>query len=158
MKKIDGFEKYSITRDGRVWSWKSNKFLSHGLAGKGYPNVVLWKDGKGYGRHIHRLMAETYIPNPDNKREVNHKDGNKENNFLYNLEWVTSSENRLHAYEIGLQGSGEDHCNAKLTQLQVDYIRQQYATGKYTMKRIANVFGVSESNISVIIRNVKWKK
>ena len=52
---------------------------------------------------IHRLVAEIFIPNPENKREVNHKDGNKHNNSVNNLEWVTTSENRIHAYKSGLQ-------------------------------------------------------
>ena len=158
MKKIDGFENYSVTRDGRVWSWKSKIFLSSGLAGRGYPNVVLYKDGKGHPKLVHRLVAQAYIPNPDNKPEVNHKDGNKENNYLNNLEWATSSENRYHGYKIGLHGSGEDHHMAKLTQMQVDYIRDQYSTGKYNYQRLANAFKVSYSNIAHIITNRKWKK
>lgn len=158
MKKIDGFEKYSVTRDGRVWSWNRNKFLAHSYHGKGYPAVILYKDGKGYARSIHRLMALAYIPNPDNKPEVNHKDGDKRNNYLYNLEWATTSENAKHAYDIGLQGSGEDHHQAKLTQLQVDYIRQQYSTGKYTYQRIADVFRVSVAAIAFIINKKRWKK
>jgi hypothetical protein len=157
MEKIKDFEKYSITRDGRVWSWHRNLFLSPGLAGKGYPMVVLFRDGKPYNRLIHRLMAQTYIPNPENKREVNHKDGNKQNNFLNNLEWATPHENRLHGYKIGLHGSGENHHQAKLKQSQVDYIREQYATGKYTFARIANVFGVSTSLIQKIVNRIKWK-
>ena len=157
MEKIKDFEKYSITRDGRVWSWHRNLFLSPGLAGKGYPMVVLFKDGKPHNRLVHRLMAQAYIPNPDSKPEVNHKDGDKTNNFLNNLEWVTSHENRLHGYKLGLHGSGENHHQAKLKQAEVDYIREQYASGKYTFARIAKAFGVSTSLISKIVKRVKWK-
>ena len=157
MENIKDFEKYSITRDGRVWSSKRNIYLSAGLAGKGYPMVVLWQYGKPYARLIHRLMAQAYIPNPENKPEVNHKDGDKTNNFLNNLEWATSRENRLHGYKLGLHGSGENHHQAKLKQSQVDYIREQHATGKYTFTRIAKAFGVSTSLISKIVARTKWK-
>ena len=157
MEKIKDFEKYSITRDGRVWSWHRNLFLSPGLAGKGYPMVVLFKDGKPYNRLVHRLMAQTYIPNPENKPEVNHKDGNKTNNYLNNLEWATPHENRLHGYKLGLHGSGENHHQAKLKQAEVDYIREQYKSGKYTFARIAKAFGVSTSLISKIVARTKWK-
>lgn len=65
----------------------------------GYARVRI----KGKRYKIHRLVAETFIPNPGNKREVNHKDGNKLNNRADNLEWATRSENQKHAYKIGLQ-------------------------------------------------------
>ena len=157
MTPIKDFEKYSITRDGRVWSSKRNIFLSAGLAGKGYPMVVLWKDGKAYARLIHRLLGLAFIPNPENKSEINHIDGDKTNNYLNNLEWATPHENRLHAYRLGLAGSGENHHQAKLKQSEVDYIREQYASGKYTQTRIANVFGVSTSLIQKIVNRIKWK-
>lgn len=157
MKKIEDFPNYSITRDGRVWSSKRNKFLSPGLAGKGYPMVILWMYGKPYSRLIHRLLALAFIPNPENKSEVNHMDGNKQNNYLNNLEWATPHENRLHAYRLGLAGSGENHHQAKLKQSEVDYIREQYKSGNYTQTRIAKTFGVSTSIISKIINRVKWK-
>lgn len=60
------------------------------------------KNGKAYTRSVHRLVASAFIPNPENKREVNHKDGNKENNAVDNLEWVTPSENQTHSYATGL--------------------------------------------------------
>ena len=69
----------------------------------GYARVRI----KGKRYKIHRLVAETFIPNPEDKREVNHKDGNKLNNRADNLEWATRSENQKHAYKIGLQKSSE---------------------------------------------------
>ena len=69
----------------------------------GYARVRI----KGKRYKIHRLVAETFIPNPEDKREVNHKDGNKLNNCVSNLEWCTRSENQKHAYKIGLQKSSE---------------------------------------------------
>lgn len=76
----------------------------------GYCYVVLSKDGTSYNVLLHRLVAEAFIPNPENKPEVNHKDGDKDNNFDWNLEWATPSENIQHAYSLGLQvSSSKDH-------------------------------------------------
>lgn len=65
-------------------------------------HVELWKDNKRTVKMIHRLVAEAFIPNPEGKPQVNHKDGNRYNNTVDNLEWCTSSENNLHAYKTGL--------------------------------------------------------
>lgn len=95
MKQIPGMNgQYSITRDGRVYSHKSKKFLSSTDNGSGYLNVILCVDGKPFHKYIHRLVAETYIPNPKNLPEINHKDENKANNAVENLEWCTSAYNK----------------------------------------------------------------
>ena len=87
MKDIENYEGlYAITRDGRVWSYRSNKFLKPNLVG-GYHQVILCKEGKGKTHYIHRLVAEAYIPNPDGLPQVNHKDEDKSNNCVENLEW-----------------------------------------------------------------------
>lgn len=93
MKDIVGYEgEYAITRDGRVWSYKRKKFLKPGLV-RGYYQVVLCKDGKRKRYYIHRLVAQTFIPNPDNLSQVNHKDENKQNNCVENLEWCDAKYN-----------------------------------------------------------------
>lgn len=68
-----------------------------------YKQVSLWKNNKGTSLYVHRLVAEAFIPNPSNKPEVNHIDGNRQNNHVSNLEWVTSKENSQHAINTGLQ-------------------------------------------------------
>lgn len=68
-----------------------------------YKQVSLWKENKGTSYYVHRLVAEAFIPNPESKPEVNHIDGNRQNNHISNLEWVTSGENSLHASKTGLQ-------------------------------------------------------
>ncbi len=68
-----------------------------------YKEVLLCKDGKATKKYMHRLVAETFIKNEENKKTVNHKDGNKYNNHVDNLEWATHSENINHAYENGLR-------------------------------------------------------
>ena len=94
MKDIKGYEGlYAVTSCGKVWSYKRKKFLKPRDTGKGYLQVDLCKDGKKKECLIHRLLAEVYIPNPENKPCINHKDENKSNNVLQNLEWVTHKEN-----------------------------------------------------------------
>lgn len=93
MKDIKGYEgQYAITSCGKVWSYKRQKFLKPALS-RGYEIVVLCKEGITKNYRVHRLVAEAYIPNPENKPQVNHKDENKENNCVNNLEWVTAEEN-----------------------------------------------------------------
>jgi len=92
---IKDYDGYKITKDGRVWSNKSNKFLSTRIC-NGYEYVKIMKD-----LAIHRIMAQTFIPNPENKPNVNHIDNNRTNNKLENLEWVTQKENcGAHGKEI----------------------------------------------------------
>ena len=94
MKDIVGFEGlYGITRNGNVWSYKSKKFLKPRLNTSGYYQVNLCKDGKGKNFTIHRLVATAFIPNPDNLPEVNHKDEDKSNNCVENLEWMSKIDN-----------------------------------------------------------------
>jgi len=107
-KDIEGFEeRYGITECGKVISKETKRrkysiILKQGFNRKGYAQVVLWKDGKGYARKVHRLVAVAYIKNTNNKECVNHKNGIKSDNNVVNLEWCTSMENTQHARENGL--------------------------------------------------------
>jgi len=105
-KDIKGYEGlYQVSNLGNVRSYykdKEGKILSAGLKPEGYKYVNLHSD-KNKNFYIHRLVALAFIPNPQNKTQVNHINGIKNDNRLDNLEWATSSENRLHAYKIGLQ-------------------------------------------------------
>ena len=101
MKDIIGYEGlYAITSCGKVWSYKSKKFLKPGKRKGGYLYVGLHKDKEVKNYLIHRLVAETYLPNPDNLPCVNHKDENKENNALLNLEWCTYEYNNNYGSRI----------------------------------------------------------
>ena len=94
MKDILGYEGlYAITSCGKVWSYRTKKFLKLRERGGGYLYVGLHKDKKIKNYSIHRLVAEAYLPNPDNLPCVNHKDENNENNALPNLEWCTYEYN-----------------------------------------------------------------
>lgn len=124
-KIIEGFENYQISNTGKVKSlarsfdmpngakyFQEDKILSPGIC-RGYVRASI-AGGKAF--QVHRLVADAFIPNPDNKKQINHIDGNKLNNHVSNLEWVTCSENHLHAYKTGLRFPlvGAKHQNSKL--------------------------------------------
>jgi hypothetical protein len=103
MKQIKGYENYLISPDGRVFSLYTMKFLKLRVTNCGYNQIQLFnKDGYKYFS-VHRLVAEAYIPNLENKEQVNHMDGNKLNNLACNLEWMTRSENQKHCSDTGLR-------------------------------------------------------
>ena len=94
-KEINDFEGYYISNLGRVKSCKrkTEKFIAVKDDTHGYLIVKLWKDNKQYSKKIHRLVAEAFISNPENLRDVNHKDENKHNNCVENLEWISHKDN-----------------------------------------------------------------
>lgn len=94
MKEHPVYRGYFVTEDGRVFSSYTNQFLSQQTDKDGYKRVTLKKHNKKIG--VHKLVAETYILNPENKPQINHIDRDPSNNNLSNLEWVTSKENIMH--------------------------------------------------------------
>ena len=127
-KNIIGFENlYKISSEGKVKSLgngkstnplhKESKLIKTNVSTRGYEKIKLFKDGKRYYFNLHRLVADNFLFNKDGKREVNHKDGNKLNNAVSNLEWVSASENQKHAYEMGLQVARKGSENAQSKQI-----------------------------------------
>lgn len=103
-KVIKDFPNYTIDDSGKVKNIHTGKFLKN-FANRqtSYYQVNLWKNNKGTWKYLHRLLAEHFIPNPLNLPEVNHIDGNRQNNALSNLEWVTGQQNKIHAIQTGLR-------------------------------------------------------
>ena len=104
MRQIKDYMDYLITLDGKVFSMITMKFLKPNIGDRGYLSAQLY-DKKGSSKRclIHRLVAEAYLPNIENKEQVNHMNGIKSDNCLLNLEWNTSSENNKHAFRTGLR-------------------------------------------------------
>lgn len=106
---------YLVSEKGDILNVKRNKLRKHDINKKGYKWLKLQNFNKKW--LVHRLVATLFIPNPDNKPQVNHKDGNKLNNHYSNLEWCTNYENHLHSYKLGRQSP-----NIKLSKEQVLHI------------------------------------
>lgn len=105
-KDIPDYPNYEVSSLGKVRNKKTGKVLAQNTDGKGhYLHVALWKNNVGVTKNVHPLVAKAFVPNPEGKPEVNHKDGNKRNNAADNLEWVTMKENRQHASKMGLYES-----------------------------------------------------
>lgn len=148
---------YWIYSDGRLWSDKSNKFLKDSRGGyrEKYRKYMLYVNKKSVIKYVHRLLMEYFgPPKPFLNAEVNHIDGNTENNNLSNLEWVSSSENTRHAIGAGL------FSRVKLTVSQVKEIKKIFKEQpKYhgQVSDIAKKYGVSQRVISQIKFNKNWK-
>lgn len=144
-------EDYEITKNGEVINLKTGRILKPQPNNKGYLRVQLC--GKRY--FVHRLVAEKYIPNPNNLEQVNHKDGNKNNNAVENLEWVSNQTNRTHAVENGLHLSGEKCPWSKLDWEKVNYIREN---PQIPIKELAGKFNVSDTTIRDAKNFKTWKQ
>lgn len=146
---------YEVDKSGNIYSLIKNKYLKPCITPEGYKQVVLCKEGKHFTKKIHRIVGLSIINNPENFPALNHKDGNKLNNNIENLEWCTFSHNRNHAVKTGLHVSrfGINHPRAKLTEEQVKEIRKFNASNAC----VAQLFNVSIT----VIRNIKsfksWK-
>lgn len=171
---VIGFEGlYQISNQGRVKSlqrMRKNTSKSHCAVNEriifqfiskkeknAYPSVSLWKNNKRYQFHIHKLVALHFLKRKP-KVTVNHKDGIKTNNYVYNLEWATYGENNIHAHQTGLMNPVKGinvHC-AKLNEKKVRQIRDML-TRKIPQRKIATIMGVSRGPIQRIAENKGWK-
>lgn len=147
--------KYSITSTGQVWSHIRNKFLKPDLRGQYYA-VKLGKFGEK--KSIHRLVAEAFVSNPENKPFVNHKDGNKLNNNFNNLEWCTAKENTFHAQQTGLMKIKTFPIFKRQKILDPDHIVcEKFLNGKSAIN-LAKEYGVTRGAIYAILNKNKVKK
>lgn len=168
MKDIKGFEGiYAVNEDGQIWSYprvakrstgdyeKKGQWLVQSPGKVGY-NLVTLYDGKGniYKMAVHRIVAETFL----SRLQVNHKNGIKTDNRVENLEWVTPSQNILHALQKLKVGSarGERSRNAKMTDEKVREMRRLYANGGVTQRELGFLFGLDNSNVSRIVNRQDW--
>lgn len=160
MQPLKGFEdSYLIDDCGNVLSKFTGRPLFKGDNGRGYLQVHLYRDGKHYHKYVHRIVAQQFLPNSKDLPEINHKDGNKQNNHISNLEWVTSSENKFHAFRTGLSKSydkrGEANPRSKLTVTDVHvalHILEKFPNVPY----VAKLFKVKRSTIQSIKSGKNW--
>lgn len=137
--------------NGKSTRLRKGRIIQFGIQNSGYYQAPIWKDNKGYSALVHRLVAEAFIPNPDNKEFVNHIDGNKMNNVVTNLEWVTRLENHQHANKLGLLCKGENHYACKLLWADVLRIRELAQLG-VRVKDLARVFDANPSVVCGIVK------
>lgn len=152
---IRGYEQYAVSDHGRVRNSATDKVLKLRYV-SGYCRVVVYRDRKPKDKRVHRLVAEAFIPNPENKPHVNHIDGDKTNNHVNNLEWVTCSENAAHAASAGLRPNGDDFPQAKLTDDIVREMRRRAVEGE-SYRALAREFGVSFTGARKAINGESWR-
>jgi len=165
-KDIEGTQgDYQISNFGNVKSLRRLKKFKKGIARvfkgsintKGYPTVCIYVNGEFKTTRIHRLVAKSFIPNPENKPEVNHIDGVKTNNNVFNLEWVTGSENVLHAYKNNLMSSETNRRCAKINKKEVVEIRDLYKNKIFKVAELSYLYELSIGGIYNITSNKVWK-
>lgn len=151
-RPIEGYEGYQVSNYGRVKSFRQHKprILRPHINPDSYLVVRFYEKSRYKRLTVHRLVAEAFIPNPDNKRDVNHLDGCKINACASNLEWATRSENMRHAFDTGLNKAqcGEENGMAKLKNSDVVYIREN--PEGLTLEQLAREFGIAPANVSLI--------
>lgn len=159
-KQIKDFNDYEVSEDGEVRSLKYGKetILKGRFSKDGYLRYALRKNGKAYEFKGHRLVAEAFIPNPENKPTINHINGDKTCNKKWNLEWATKKEQIQHAYKLGLKEPIEPK-NKKLTNEQVLEIRKAYKahSKEFGMIALAKKYKVSDATIKRCVNNIYYK-
>lgn len=153
---------YQISNFGKIKSFKNDKVKIRKpyLDKDGYLQIVLSKNGISKWLKIHRLVAEAFIPNLENKPDVDHIFNNKFDNFAGNLRWVTKTENNRYAYETNRVKTGEDNYKAKLTNEQALWCKQVYKPRdkEFGAAALSRKFGVNVRTMCDIVRGKTYKK
>lgn len=153
-RDIKGFENYQVSNLGRIYSKKRRACLKvKRLAGRGYYQIRLSKNGRYYYKNLHRLIAETFIPNPDNYRTVNHINGNKLDNRLSNLEWADDCKQQHEACLLGLRPTTR-HI---LTEEEIIEVYKMYSKGT-PIKEIAELYDTRIQQICKLVKGQRHQK
>lgn len=145
-------------KDGRNHTIKKETIMRFEIDKDGYFRIGLTKNAKQINYYVHRLVAIAFIHNQNNKEQVNHIDGIKNNNNVENLEWVTHKENKAHAAANGLVSDqwGIKNPNSKLTEQEVLLIKKLKEDGM-TYREVSKIIGTSISNVKNIVLGRTWK-
>lgn len=154
---ILGYEGYyKINIDGEIYSCKSKRIIKSHLSKKGYLSIQLFKEGNQKCFRIHRLLATTFIPNPENKPQVNHINGIKTDNRLENLEWATAKENTIHSWSLGLSKSKEGHmkkmCNGNKKKCYIKDMTTNIVECYNSLVDLCDKYGFNDTAMSTAIR------
>jgi|GEM_PF-1593221 len=141
---------------GKGYYTQKGRILKQSKEKNGYLRIALFKDLVNIKYRAHRIVAEVFVPNPEHKDQVNHINGIKTDNRAVNVEWVTASENQIHAVTTGLRPIGEDIYCAKVTENQVLIFREEYASG-LSVPEIFRKHNVSRHLVNRIVKNKSWK-
>lgn len=152
-KCITEFPEYEVSSLGRVR--RDTRVLCPSLIPADYPRVTLCVGGTLNYRLVHRLVAEAFIPNPESKPQVNHRNAVKHDNRVENLEWCSASENQDHAYRLGLKVCGEADPRHKLTIEEVREIRQ--LRGCVSQRELARRYKISQTQIWAVQTGKNWR-
>lgn len=160
-KPIKGYEKcYEISSTGRVRNIRNGRIKKPFDNKCGYLKVTL-QDGANHTmkKYVHRLVAEAFLKKSKGKEEVNHKNLNKYDNNVNNLEWTNRKYNLQHSYDNGLKRTGESHGMHKLTKNIVKTIREKYIKNdkEYSTVKLAKKYGVTPGAIWAIVNYKLWK-
>lgn len=160
-KQVIGYEGlYEVDENGNVYSVRRGKRIVPIKMKSGYYYIHLCHGKDTKQARLHRVVASAFIPNPENKKQVNHINGNKSDNRVSNLEWCDNLYNMRHAMKIGLfNPAGENNPSSKLKKEDVNKIREEYCyktKGKDT-RALAEKYGVTNVMISKIVRGECWK-
>jgi hypothetical protein len=150
IKPIQDFENYLATYDGRIFSVKANKYLSLWIDNVGYYQCLLYKNGKKYHKRVHKLVFEAYNGKIYDKMQINHKDGNKLNNSITNLELATNAENTQHGYDNNLYHSYKRCIKVKVFDANGNFIE----TFK-SIRETADKLNINRKTLSAILFNNK---
>lgn len=153
LSEFDG--DYLLSSSGHIYSTKSNKFMTFSITGAGYLAFRRLYQGKSKSHYVHRLVAKYFLPIFDSSLDVNHKDGDKYNNHISNLEMVTKSENTQHGYDNNLLHSRDKHYNAKVTEDEARAIK--YGFPGLTHRQVGEIFGLTMVGASKIRTNRTWR-
>ncbi len=158
--RIKSLARYIVTVKGTKYPIEE-KILKGHVDTKGYIQVEFKRNRRRHIIALHRLIALAFIPNPENKPQINHINGNKTDNRIENLEWCTGSENVRHAWNNRLNHAlhGEQHPNAKLTNEQAKWVKEHYIPRdkEYGVNAMARKFNVSTTPIYNILKKKGWK-